>query len=70
MRRMFSNFVGADLLRMPSIARGEAGVVAAPLVAATDESLAGHGRIVRDLASARVTLVPWRSSRPWIARTL
>jgi hypothetical protein len=56
---VLSNFAGADLGRMPSIARGEAGVVAAPLVPATEASLAGYGGLVHDLAAARVTIVPW-----------
>ena len=66
-----SNFAGVDLDRMPSIARGEAGVVAAPLVAATDVSLAGCGRLVHDFAAARLTLVPWPkpTGRPLVPGT-
>lgn len=54
-----ANFSGIDLARLPSIARGEAGVVRAPSVRATDASLAGYGHFVDDLALADVTIVPW-----------
>jgi len=53
-----SNFAGVDLGKMPSIARGEAGVVEAPLVRATAASLAGYGRVIEDFRSAPLTIVP------------
>jgi hypothetical protein len=55
----FSNFTGIDLDAMPSVARGEARVVQAPLVKATEESLTGYGHLVRDFAGAKVTIVTW-----------
>lgn len=55
----FSNFAGVDLAKMPSIARGEARVVGAPLVRATAESLKGYGHLVGDFAAGKVTIVTW-----------
>ena len=55
----FSNFAAVDLAAMPSIARREAGVVAAPWVRATAESLGGYGRLVDDFAAEKVTIVTW-----------
>ena len=54
-----SNFAGVDLRAMPSIARGEAGFVEAPLVLATPRSLDGYGHLVEDFTTAKVTIVPW-----------
>lgn len=55
----FSNFTGIDLANLPSVARGEAKVVTAPLVRATAESLKGYGHLVEDFAAAKVTIVTW-----------
>ena len=55
----FSNFTGVDLDAMPSVARGEARVVEAPLVPATAESLKGYGGLVENFATGRVTIVTW-----------
>ena len=56
---LFSNFAGVDLAKMPSIARGEAEVVTAPLVRATPESLNGYGHLVENFATGKVTIVTW-----------
>jgi hypothetical protein len=68
---VFSNFSGADLGRLPSIARGEARVIRARAVVATSASLSGYGHLVDDFASADVTIVPWPVSgrRPLVAGT-
>ncbi len=55
----FSNFTGIDLDAMPSIARGEARVVDAPLVRATAASLEGYGSLVGNFATGKVTIVTW-----------
>jgi len=55
----FSNFSGIDLAKLPSIERGEARAVRAPLVVASDASLRGYGHFVDDFEKAEVTLVPW-----------
>lgn len=67
----FSNFAAFDLSAPPSIARGEAGVVAAPWIKATTESLAGYGRLVDDFATDKVTIVTWPqpSWRPIVSGT-
>lgn len=54
-----SNFAELDLDSPPSIGRGEARVHAVRRVAATPSRIAGYGRLVRDFASAEVTIVPW-----------
>ncbi len=56
---MLSNFAAVDLFAMPSLARGEARAHRVRSVAATDDSLRGFGRIVRDFATACVTVVTW-----------
>jgi ureidoglycolate lyase len=68
---LFSNFAGADLTRMPSIARSEARVVRARLVQATPSSLAGYGRIVERFADAAVDIVTWPKpqGRPIVSGT-
>ena len=65
------NFTGHDLARMPSVARGEARVVRAPWVRATDGSLSGYGRLVDRFEPAEVQLVPWPVSgrRPLVPGT-
>ncbi len=55
----FANFSGIDLAALPSIARGEARVVRAPFVVATDRTLEGYGHLVDDFDGALVTIVPW-----------
>jgi hypothetical protein len=67
----FSNFSGIDLARLPSIARGEARVVRARRVMATEETLAGYGAFVDDFERAKVEIVPWpvRGPRPLVAGT-
>lgn len=59
-----SNFSGIDLERLPSIARGEIGVVRARSIRATEASLVGYGHIVDDFAHAAVTIVPWPVEGP------
>jgi ureidoglycolate lyase len=68
---MFSNFSSADLSAMPSLARGEARVHRAPLMAATAENLRGYGHIVPSFEQGSVTIVTWPPSgwRPIVAGT-
>jgi ureidoglycolate lyase/seryl-tRNA synthetase len=56
---MLSNFAAVDLLAMPSLVGGEARAHRVPGVQATDATLHGYGRIVRDFAAAPVTIVTW-----------
>ncbi len=56
---MFSNFAGANLAAMPSIARGQVRAHRVPLLAATAETLQGYGRLVADFVRAEVTIVTW-----------
>jgi ureidoglycolate lyase len=67
----FENFSGVDLAALPSIARGDARVVRAPYVVATERALEGYGHLVEDFARARVTIVPWPVSgrRPLVSGT-
>lgn len=54
------NFCAQDLSAMPSSV--DLRVVEAPLVVATDETLAGCGRLVDRFDPAAVTIVPWPTS--------
>ena len=56
---MLSNFAAVDLFAMPSLTNGEARAHRVPCVLATDQTLRGYGRIVRDFAADRVTIVTW-----------
>jgi len=56
---MLSNFAAVDLSAMPSLAKGDARAHRVPCALATDRTLLGYGRIVRDFACARVTIVTW-----------
>src|SRR5882672_7828364 len=56
---MLSNFAAVDLFAMPSLTNGEARAHRVPCVMATDQTLRGYGRIVRDFATDRVTIVTW-----------
>jgi len=56
---MFSNFTPADLSPMPSLGRGAAYAHRVPSVPATDDTLRGFGRIVRDFRAEPVTIVTW-----------
>ena len=56
---MISNFADIDLEDPPSIASGGVRVHRAPRVVANAESLRGYGHIVREFASAAVTIVTW-----------
>ncbi len=66
-----ANFSGIDLERLPSITRGEARVVRARALRATEQSLVGYGHFVDDFARAEVTIVPWpvRGPRPLVPGT-
>jgi ureidoglycolate lyase/seryl-tRNA synthetase len=54
-----SNFAALDLNAMPSLARGEARAHRVPMVAASEASLRGYGRLVPAMAGATVTIVTW-----------
>lgn len=71
MSTTLANFSGIDLAALPSIARGEARVVRARSVVATEASLAGYGHFVDDFEKADLTIVPWpvRGSRPLVPGT-
>jgi len=68
---MFSNFAALDLAAMPSIVRGEARVHRVKLVAATEQTLRGFGRIIPEFARGEVTIVTWPQPgwRPIVAGT-
>ena len=68
---MLSNFAAVDLSAMPSLTHGEARAHRVRCVLATDEALRGYGRIVRDFAAERVTIVTWPQPgrRPIVAGT-
>lgn len=54
-----ANQTSQDLSKMPSIARGEAGVYEVPLVIASEETLQGFGHIVHDFDAEEVIIVTW-----------
>ena len=54
-----SNFAGVDLAVMPSLARGEARAHRVKLIAATEGTLRGYGRIVPNFEQGSVTIVTW-----------
>jgi ureidoglycolate lyase/seryl-tRNA synthetase len=54
-----SNFSALALDAMPSVAAGAVRRHVVPAVAATAASLQGYGHLVRDFASAAVTIVTW-----------
>ena len=58
-RPISSNFAGVDLVAMPSIAAGEAGVHRARRVLADADTLRGYGRPVADFGEGQVTIVTW-----------
>ena len=66
-----SEFSAQDVTRMPSVARGEAGVHEVSIVEATPQALAGLGRLVSRFDPADVTIVPWPVSgrRPLVPGT-
>jgi ureidoglycolate lyase len=66
-----SNFSGIDFAALPSIARGQARAIRAPLVVATETSLAGYGQLIDDYTCAEAAIVPWPTSgaRPLVAGT-
>ena len=59
MSSAISNFSGLDLDALPSLARGEVRAFRVPRIVATNETLAGYGRLVADFATTEVTIVPW-----------
>ena len=71
MATTLSNFADQDLTALPSLARGEARAHRVPLVAASQDSLTGYGRIVTDFARDTVTIVTWPQPawRPIVAGT-
>jgi ureidoglycolate lyase/seryl-tRNA synthetase len=68
---MLSNFAAVELSAMPSLEKGYARAHRVPCVPATDATLLGFGRIVRDFAAGSVTIVTWPQPgrRPIVAGT-